>query len=160
MVHMKPGGVIWGSWGSFCGGISGFEFLKISLQLKNGWVGPEVTFHEGGKVGRIDATPIIFFLIIKFFEIFGGNFDGSGITPSHFLALMKWPLLVLTLISWHRRGVEILLYPLCTMCFWSQNYSLWDSWDFSCGPWLLSSQPYYKNLYFCLDCRFKGWRLV
>ena len=26
-----------------------------------GYVGPEVTFHEGGKVGRSDATPIKFF---------------------------------------------------------------------------------------------------
>ena len=40
-------------------------------------------------------------------------------------------------------------------------YSLWDSWEFSCGPWPFSSQPFtIKNLYFCLDCRFKGWRLV
>ena len=32
---------------------------------------------------------------------FCANFDGSGITPSYFPALMKWSLLVLPLISWH-----------------------------------------------------------
>jgi hypothetical protein len=65
-------------------------------------VGPKVTFHEGGKVGRSDATPIIFFSCYGHFLVkFRDNFEGSGITPSYFPILMKWSLLVLPLISLH-----------------------------------------------------------
>ena len=63
-------------------------------------VGPKVTFHEDGKVERSDATPIRLFsyyghIFVKFWD----NFEGSGITPSYFPALMKWSLLVLLLIA-------------------------------------------------------------
>ena len=62
-------------------------------------VEPKVTFHEAGKVGRSDATPIIFFsyyghILIMFWD----NFEGSGITPSYF---PKWSLLVQPPISLH-----------------------------------------------------------
>ena len=47
--------------------------------------------NEGGKVGRCDATLINFFS--SNWNIFNTTinfFDGSGITPSYFPALMKW----------------------------------------------------------------------
>ena len=61
-----------------------------------------VTFHDGGKVGRSDATPIIFFsyyghILVKFCD----NFEGSGSSPSYFPTLIKWSLLVLPLIPMH-----------------------------------------------------------
>ena len=66
-------------------------------------VGPKVTFHEAGKVGRSDATPINFFSYYghTYFGEFWDNFEGSGITLFYFPVLMKWSLLVLPLISLH-----------------------------------------------------------
>ena len=44
------------------------SFTQWSNTMKWG-VGPEVTFHEGGKVGRSDTTPIKFFFSLwKHFE--------------------------------------------------------------------------------------------
>ena len=44
------------------------------------------------------------------FRKFWTNFNGIGITPSYFPALMKWSLLVLPLISWHY------FFPLGILC--------------------------------------------
>ena len=63
-------------------------------------VGPKVIFIKGGEVGKSDATPIIFYIMGIVWYNFGTILRGvAGITPSYFLALMKWSLLVLLLIS-------------------------------------------------------------
>ena len=63
-------------------------------------VGPNVTFHEGGKVGRSNATPIK--ILTKFSKnvfITRKRFDGSGITPSYFPSCNVTLMLLYTFVN-------------------------------------------------------------
>ena len=51
------------------------------------------------------------------------NFDESGITPSYFLTLMKWSLLVQTLISWHYL-IHCNVMPLINITEWQTSRGL------------------------------------
>ena len=71
-------------------------------------VGPELLFHEGGKVERSDATPIKYFTSYgNIFVINRKKIDGSGTTPSYFTALiLVLPLILLHRLNYHNTITE------------------------------------------------------